>query len=73
VNTTTALGTRLVLGYGALLSLQHKLTVGELLILLSYIGSVALGGPYRQLHDVQTGRVKRRLQVALDAQPAALS
>jgi ABC-type multidrug transport system fused ATPase/permease subunit len=40
VNTTTALGTALVLGYGAFLSLQHKLTVGELLIVLSYIGSV---------------------------------
>ncbi len=31
-----------------------------------------LGGLYRQLHDMQTGKVKRRLQVALEAQPATL-
>ncbi len=40
VNTTTALGTAAVLGYGAYLVLQGKLTVGELLIVLAYIGSV---------------------------------
>src|SRR5437588_6458067 len=40
VNTTTALGTALVLGYGANLVLNHRLTLGELLIVLAYIGSV---------------------------------
>ncbi len=33
---------------------------------------LALGGLYRQLHDVQTGKVRRRLQMALDAQPIAV-
>lgn len=40
VNTTTAIGTAMVLGYGTSLALQHRLTVGELLIVLAYIGSV---------------------------------
>jgi ATP-binding cassette, subfamily B, bacterial len=40
VNTTTALGTAAVLGYGAWLVLQRSLTVGELLIVVAYIGSV---------------------------------
>jgi ATP-binding cassette subfamily B protein len=40
VNTTTALGTAMVLGYGASLALEHRLTVGELLIVVAYIGSV---------------------------------
>ena len=40
VNTTTAIGTALVLGYGAYLALQGRLTVGELLIVIAYIGSV---------------------------------
>jgi ABC-type multidrug transport system fused ATPase/permease subunit len=40
VNTTTALGTALVLGYGASLALQQRLTVGELLVVVTYIGSV---------------------------------
>ena len=40
VNTTTALGTAMVLGYGASLALQRRLTVGELLIVVAYIGSV---------------------------------
>ena len=31
-----------------------------------------LNGLYRQLHDVQTGKVRRRLQLALGAQPAAV-
>ena len=33
---------------------------------------LALGGLYRQLHDVQTGKVRRRLQMALDAEPVAV-
>jgi ABC-type multidrug transport system fused ATPase/permease subunit len=40
VNTTTAIGTTLVLGYGTYLALQGRLTVGELLIVIAYIGSV---------------------------------
>jgi ATP-binding cassette subfamily B protein len=40
VNTTTAIGTALVLGYGAWLALGKRLTVGELLIVVAYIGSV---------------------------------
>lgn len=40
VNVTSAVGTAMVLGYGAHLALQQQLTVGELLIVLSYIGSV---------------------------------
>jgi len=56
VNTTTALGTALVLGYGAFLALQHKLTVGELLIVLAYLGSVyrpleAISGTIGSLQD----------------------
>src|SRR5262245_53786062 len=40
VNTTTAVGTALVLGYGGYLALQGRLTVGELLIVVAYVGSV---------------------------------
>src|SRR5919106_1521969 len=40
VNTTTAIGTALVLGYGTYLALQGRLTIGELLIVVAYIGSV---------------------------------
>jgi len=40
VNTTTAIGTTLVLGFGAYHVLQSRLTVGELLIVMAYIGSV---------------------------------
>jgi len=40
VNTTTAIGTAVVLGYGTYLALQKQLTVGELLIVVAYIGSV---------------------------------
>jgi hypothetical protein len=31
-----------------------------------------MGGLYRQLHDVQSGAVRRRIQAALQKQPAAL-
>jgi len=56
VNTTTALGTAIVLGYGASLVLQHRLTVGELLIVVAYIGSVykpleAISGTIGTLQD----------------------
>jgi ATP-binding cassette subfamily B protein len=40
VNTTTAVGTAVVLGYGTYLALGKRLTVGELLIVVAYIGSV---------------------------------
>jgi ABC-type multidrug transport system fused ATPase/permease subunit len=56
VNTTTAIGTAMVLGYGAFLVLQHQLTVGQLLIVVAYIGSVykpleAISGTIGALQD----------------------
>jgi ABC-type multidrug transport system fused ATPase/permease subunit/GT2 family glycosyltransferase len=40
VNTTAAVGTALVLTYGAHLVLSGRLTVGELLVVLSYVAAV---------------------------------
>lgn len=40
VNTTTAIGTALVLGFGAWHVMEGQLTVGELLVVLSYIGAI---------------------------------
>ncbi|HSF19250.1 MAG TPA: ABC transporter ATP-binding protein [Vicinamibacteria bacterium] len=40
VNMTTALGTSLVLGFGAYRALQGKVTPGELLVFLSYIAAI---------------------------------
>ena len=40
VNMTTAAGTALVLGFGAYQALKGKLTVGELLVVMSYIAAV---------------------------------
>jgi len=40
VAMTTATGTALVLGYGAYEVLEGRLTIGQLLVVLSYIGSV---------------------------------
>ncbi|HYN87311.1 MAG TPA: ABC transporter ATP-binding protein, partial [Ardenticatenaceae bacterium] len=40
VNTTTAAGTALVLGFGAYQALQGRLTVGQLLVVMAYIASV---------------------------------
>jgi ATP-binding cassette, subfamily B, bacterial len=40
VNTTTAAGTALIIGFGAWHVLQHRLTVGELLVLLGYIAAI---------------------------------
>lgn len=56
VNTTTAVGTAMVLGYGAYLVLQHQLTVGQLLVVVAYIGSVykpleAISGTIGSLQD----------------------
>src|SRR5262245_10222373 len=66
VNLTSALGTAMVLGYGAHLALQRRLTVGELLIVLAYIGSVykpleAISGTIGSLQD---GLIN--LQIAFD-------
>jgi ATP-binding cassette, subfamily B, bacterial len=56
VNTTTAIGTAVVLGYGTYLALEGRLTVGELLIVVAYIGSVykpleAISGTMGALQD----------------------
>jgi ABC-type multidrug transport system fused ATPase/permease subunit len=56
VNATTAVGTAVVLGYGAYLVLQQQLTVGQLLIVVAYIGSVykpleAISGTVGALQD----------------------
>jgi ATP-binding cassette, subfamily B, bacterial len=40
VNTATALGTAMVLGLGAYHVMQNRLTVGQLLVIMSYIASV---------------------------------
>ena len=40
VTMTTALGTALVLGYGAYRVMQGELTVGQLLVVMSYIASI---------------------------------
>ena len=66
VNVTSALGTALVLGYGAYLALERRLTIGELLIVLAYIGSVykpleAISGTIGMLQD---GIIN--LQIAFD-------
>jgi ABC-type multidrug transport system fused ATPase/permease subunit len=66
VNLTSALGTAMVLGYGAHLALQRRLTIGELLIVLAYIASVykpleAISGTIGMLQD---GFIN--LQIAFD-------
>jgi ABC-type multidrug transport system fused ATPase/permease subunit len=49
VNTTTALGTALVLGVGGYFALQGRLTIGQLLVVMSYIAMV-----YRPLEQIST-------------------
>ena len=49
VNTTTAAGTSLVLGFGAYAALQGRLTVGELLVVMSYVAMV-----YSPLETIST-------------------
>jgi ABC-type multidrug transport system fused ATPase/permease subunit len=66
VNVTSAVGTALVVWYGAHLALQRRLTVGELLVVLAYIGSVykpleAISGTIGMLQD---GLIN--LQIAFD-------
>jgi ATP-binding cassette, subfamily B, bacterial len=66
VNATTAIGTASVLGYGAYLVLQQQLTVGQLLVIVAYIGSVykpleAISGTIGALQDQLVN-----LQIAFD-------
>ncbi len=49
VNMTTAIGTALVLGYGAYHALQGRLTVGQLLVVMSYVAAV-----YKPLEAIST-------------------
>lgn len=49
VNTTTAAGTSLVLGFGAYAALQGRLTVGELMVVMSYISMI-----YKPLEQIST-------------------
>ena len=49
VTSATALGTGLVLGFGALHVIQGKITVGELLVLISYVAAV-----YQPLEQIST-------------------
>jgi ATP-binding cassette, subfamily B, bacterial len=49
VDSITALGTAVVLGFGAYHVLQRRLTVGELLVIMAYIASV-----YRPLEAIST-------------------
>ncbi len=50
VNTSTALGTALVLGVGGHFTLQERLTVGQLLVVMAYIGMV-----YKPLEQITKG------------------
>jgi ATP-binding cassette, subfamily B, bacterial len=73
VNMTTALGTALVLGYGAYRVLEGQLTVGKLLVVMAYLASV-----YQPLQMISTtiGSIQEvliRLQLSmtlLDTEPA---
>jgi ABC-type multidrug transport system fused ATPase/permease subunit len=49
VNMITAIGTALVLGFGAYQALQGKLTAGQLLVVMSYLASV-----YKPLETIST-------------------
>jgi ABC-type multidrug transport system fused ATPase/permease subunit len=49
VNTSTALGTALVLGFGAYRALHGRITPGDLLVVLAYIAAV-----YRPLEAIST-------------------
>src|SRR4029077_11791108 len=49
VNMTTAVGTALVLGYGAYHALQGRLTVGQLLVVMTYVAAV-----YKPLEAIST-------------------
>ncbi len=49
VNMTTAVGSAFVLGFGAYHALNHKLTTGQLLVVLAYIASI-----YKPLETIST-------------------
>ena len=49
VNMTTAIGTALVLGYGAYHALQGRLSVGQLLVVMTYVAAV-----YKPLEAIST-------------------
>ena len=72
INVTAALGTALVLAYGAHLVLVNKLTVGELLVVLTYVAAVykpltAISGT---LADLQLQLISLEAAVQLeDAEP----
>lgn len=58
ISVTTAVGTALVLGYGALLALQQQLTIGQLLVVMTYIGAVY--GPISTIAGA-TGPIQEQL------------
>src|SRR5262249_52732095 len=49
VNTITALGTALVLGFGAYQALEGNLSVGQLLVVMAYIAAI-----YKPLETIST-------------------
>lgn len=49
VNMTTAVGTALVLGFGAMAVIEGRLTVGDLLVVVSYVAAV-----YKPLEQIST-------------------
>jgi ATP-binding cassette, subfamily B, bacterial len=49
VNMTTAIGTALVLGFGAYAVMEGRLTVGDLLVVVSYVAAV-----YKPLEQIST-------------------
>ncbi len=49
VNMTTAVGTALVLGYGAYHALQGRLSIGQLLVVMTYVAAV-----YKPLEAIST-------------------
>lgn len=72
VNTLTALGTALVLGFGAFHVLRGDLTVGSLLVVMSYVG--AIYSPLEEISstmgNVQEDLIKFQMALALlDAEP----
>jgi ATP-binding cassette subfamily B protein len=53
VTMTTAIGGALVLGFGAYFVLKHRLTAGELLVVMGYVG--ALYTPLEQISNTVSG------------------
>lgn len=60
VNGLTAAGTALVLGFGALNVLRGRLTVGQLLVLISYVAAV-----YKPLQDISSSVATLQEQVVI--------